>query len=147
LQEVLQRVRGRVGEQNFGIEVIDVRLKRADFPNSVTPSIYTRMRAERNRIATSFRADGDKQDLQVRSDANKRRDIILAEADRISSEIRGAGEGRAINALAKAHNQDPQLFAFLRSLEAYRSIVGEHDTLVLSSDSELFEFLQGSGTP
>ncbi len=147
LDEVLKRVKGRVAELNFGIEIIDVRLKRADFPDSVTPSIYTRMRAERNRIATSFRADGDKQDLEVRSDANKRRDIILAEADRTSSEVRGGGEGKAIKILAQAHNRDPELFAFLRSLEAYRIIVSQRDTLVLSTDAKLFEFLQGSGTP
>ncbi|MSQ06839.1 MAG: protease modulator HflC [Dehalococcoidia bacterium] len=147
LDEVLQRVKKRVAEQNYGVEIIDVRLKRADFPSSVTPSIYTRMRSERNRIATSFRADGDKQDLQIRSEANKRRDIILAEADRTSSEVRGAGEAKAINVLAQAHNRDPELFAFLRSLEAYRTIIGEHDTLVLSTESQLFEFLQGSGTP
>ena len=147
LEEVLQRVKQRVAEQKFGIVMIDVRVKRADFPETVTPSIYTRMRAERNRIATSFRADGDKQDLQIRSEANKQRDITLADADRIASEVRGQGEAKAIGVLAKAHNQDPEFFAFLRSLEAYRTILGERDTLVLSSESELFEFLQGTGQP
>ena len=147
LDEVLQRVKQRVAEQNFGIEMIDVRLKRADFPDTVTPSIYTRMRAERNRIATSFRADGDKQSVQIRAEADKRQQIIQAEADRTSSEVRGQGEAKAIGVLAQAHNQDPEFFAFLRSLEAYRTILGEHDTLVLSSESELFEFLQGTGQP
>ncbi len=147
LEEVLQRVRQRVAGQNFGIEIIDVRIKRADFPHSVTPSIYTRMRAERNRIATSFRADGDKQSVQIRAEADKQQQIIQAEAERTSSQVRGKGEAEAIGILAQAHNRDPEFFAFLRSLEAYRTIVGEHDTLVLSSDSELFEFLQGSGTP
>lgn len=146
LSKVLQRVKVQT-EQNFGIEIIDVRLKRADFPNSVTPSIYTRMRAERNRIATSFRADGDKQSVQIRAEADKRQQIIQAEAERTSSQVRGKGEAEAIGILAQAHNRDPEFFAFLRSLEAYRTIVSEHDTLVLSSDSQLFEFLQGSGTP
>jgi membrane protease subunit HflC len=147
LNEVLKLVRQQVKEQNYGIEIIDVRLKRADFPDSVTRSIYTRMQAERNRIATSFRADGEKQSVQIRAEADKRQQIIQAEAERTSSEVRGKGEADAISVLAKAHNQDPEFFAFLRSLEAYRTIINEHDTLVLSSEAELFEFLQGPGQP
>ncbi|MBM3941519.1 MAG: protease modulator HflC [SAR202 cluster bacterium] len=145
LEQVLRRVKERVAGQNFGIQVIDVRLKRADFPDSVTASIYTRMRAERNRIATRFRAQGDEQDLQIRADANKRRDIILAEADRKSSELRGSGEAEAIRVLAAAHNQDPEFFAFLRSLETYKTIISQHDILVLSTEADIFEFLQGPG--
>ncbi len=129
----------------FGIEIVDVRIKRADFPDSVTPSIYTRMRAERNRIATRFRAEGDQEDLEIRASANKDRDIILAEADRRSNEIRGEGEARAIEILADALEQDPEFFAFRRSLQAYRQFLTQGTTIVLSADSELFNFLASPG--
>ena len=145
LDEVLAGVKQTVAAQNFGIEIIDVRIKRADFPDSVTPSIYTRMRAERNRIATAFRAQGEEEDLKIRAVANRDREVILANADKESSQIRGEGEADAIRILAEALNQDPDLFAFRRSLEAYQTFLGQQDTIVLSSDSPLFRFLTSPG--
>jgi membrane protease subunit HflC len=103
------------------------------------------MRAERNRIATRFRAEGDQEDLEIRASANKDRDIILAEADRRSNEIRGEGEARAIEILADALEQDPEFFAFRRSLQAYRQFLTQGTTIVLSADSELFNFLASPG--
>lgn len=144
LDEVLQGVRTRTQEQNFGIEIIDVRIKRADFPESVTPSIYTRMRAERNRIATRFRAEGEEEDLKIRAVANRDREVILATAEQESNQIRGQGEAEAISILAEALNQDPDFFAFRRSLQAYRNFLSGQDTIILSSDEPLFDFL---GTP
>ena len=144
LQEVLDGVKRRTQEQDFGIEIIDVRIKRADFPASVTPSIYTRMRAERNRIATRFRAEGEEEDLKIRAVANKDREVILATADQESNRIRGEGEARAISILAEALNQDPDFFSFRRSLEAYQTFLSDRDTIVLSADEDLFKFL---GTP
>ncbi len=141
LEEVLQGVRGRTQDQDFGIEIIDVRIKRADFPESVTPSIYTRMRAERNRIATRFRAEGEEEDLKIRAVANRDREVILATAEQESNQIRGRGEAEAISILAQALNQDPEFFAFRRSLQAYSAFLGGQDTVILSSDEELFEFL------
>ncbi len=145
LNEVLAGVRDTVETQNFGIEIIDVRIKRADFPDSVTPSIYTRMRAERNRIATKFRAEGEEEDLKIRAVANRNREVILANADKESSQTRGEGEADAIRILADALNQDPDLFAFRRSLEAYQAFLGQQDTIVLSADSPLFRFLATPG--
>ena len=145
LNEVLAGVRGTVAAQNFGIEIIDVRIKRADFPDSVTPSIYTRMRAERNRIATKFRAEGEEEDLKIRAVANRNREVILANADRESSQTRGEGEADAIRILAEALNQDPDFFAFRRSLEAYQTFLGQQDTIVLSADAPLFRFLTSPG--
>ena len=145
LNEVLAGVRDTVETQNFGIEIIDVRIKRADFPDSVTPSIYTRMRAERNRIATKFRAEGEEEDLKIRAVANRNREVILANADKESSQTRGEGEADAIRILADALNQDPDLFAFRRSLEAYQAFLGQQDTIVLSADSPLFRFLDTPG--
>ena len=145
LEEVLSGVRTTVVTQNFGIEIIDVRIKRADFPDSVTPSIYTRMRAERNRIATKFRAEGEEEDLKIRAVANRNREVILANADKESSQTRGEGEAEAIRILAEALNQDPDLFAFRRSLEAYQTFLGQQDTIILSTDSPIFRFLTGPG--
>ncbi len=145
LEEVLSGVRTTVVTQNFGIEITDVRIKRADFPDSVTPSIYTRMRAERNRIATKFRAEGEEEDLKIRAVANRNREVILANADKESSQTRGEGEAEAIRILAEALNQDPDLFAFRRSLEAYQTFLGQQDTIILSTDSPIFRFLTGPG--
>ena len=141
LDEVLAGVKQLTQEQDFGIEIIDVRMKRADFPASVTPSIYTRMRAERNRIATRFRAEGEEEDLKIRAVANRNREVILATADQESSEIRGKGEAEAIRILAEALNQDPEFFAFRRSLQAYTAFLGSQDKIVLSSEAEVFKYL------
>ena len=134
-------------DEPFGIEIVDVRIKRADFPDTVTPSIFTRMRAERNRIATKFRAEGDEQDLQIRAGANKTRDIILADADRTANQVRGEGEAAAIRILADALEQDPEFFAFRRSLEAYQVFLNQQTTVILSADADLFRFLDNSGAP
>lgn len=140
LDEVLSGVKNTVETQNFGISIL-VRIKRADFPDSVTPSIYTRMRAERNRIATKFRAEGEEEDLKIRAVANRNRDVILANADQTSNQLRGAGEAEAIRILADALNQDPDFFSFRRSLEAYQTFLGQKDTIVLSADAPLFRYL------
>ena len=145
LQEVLDGVRRRVAEQDLGIEIIDVRIKRADFPDSVTPSIYTRMRAERNRIATRFRAEGEEEDLKIRAVANRNREVILAQADRTGNQVRGEGEAEAIRILAEALDRDPDFFAFRRSLEAYQNFLGGQDTIILSADDPLFAFLASPG--
>ncbi len=141
LGEVLAGVKQLTQEQDFGIEIIDVRVKRADFPASVTPSIYTRMRAERNRIATRFRAEGEEEDLKIRAVANRNREVILATADQESNEIRGEGEAEAIRILAEALNQDPEFFAFRRSLQAYTAFLGSQDKIILTSDAEVFKYL------
>jgi len=131
----------------LGIEIIDVRIKRADFPDSVTPSIFTRMRAERNRIATKFRAEGDEQDLEIRASANKTREVILADADKRSNQLRGQGEAQAIRILAEALEKDPEFFSFRRSLEAYQRILNAGTTVILSADADLFRFLDSPGGP
>ena len=134
-------------DEPLGIEIIDVRIKRADFPDSVTPSIFTRMRAERNRIATKFRAEGDEQDLEIRAEANKSREVILADADKKSNQLRGEGEAEAIRILAEALEKDPEFFAFRRSLEAYQKVLNAGTTVILSADADLFRFLDSPGTP
>ncbi len=147
LDEVLAAVRDTTQRDNFGIEMIDVRIKRADFPEAVTASIYTRMRAERNRIAAGFRAEGEEEDRKIRAATDRDRDIILAVAEQESNKIRGEGEAEAINILADSLTRDAELFAFLRSLEAYQRIIQGQDTIILSSDSPLFDYLASPVAP
>ena len=147
LNEVLTSVRDITQRDNFGIQMIDVRIKRADFPEAVTDTIFTRMRAERNRIAARFRAEGEEEDRKIRANTDRERDVILATAEEQSNQIRGEGEAEAISILATELNRNPELFAFLRSLEAYERIVRPQDTIILSSDSPLFNYLGGPEAP
>ncbi len=154
LDEVLSEVQRITGDntggadrQDFGIQMIDVRIKRADFPEAVTASIYTRMRAERNRIAAGFRAEGEEEDRKIRASTDRDRDVILARAEQESNRIRGEGEAEAISLLADALTRNPELFAFLRSLEAYQKIIQGQDTIILSSDAPLFDYLAGPEAP
>ena len=142
LQNVFEATKARVDEGQFGVEMIDVRMKRADFSDRVQDAIYNRMRAERNRIATRFRSEGEEEDLKIRAQANKQREIILAEAERTGNEVRGRGEAEAIRILADALNQDPEFFAFRRSLESYQKFLNQQTTVILSSDADVFKFLQ-----
>ena len=147
LDEVLAEVRDNTQRDNFGIDMIDVRIKRADFPEAVTQSIFTRMRAERNRIAARFRAQGEEEDRKIRADTDRERDVILAGAEEESNQIRGEGEAEAISILAEALNRDPELFAFLRSLESYQRIIRQQDTIIMGSDAPLFNYLAGPTAP
>ena len=142
MENVFAATEARVEEGQFGVEMIDVRMKRADFSDRVQDAIYNRMRAERNRIATRFRSEGEEEDLKIRAQANKQREIILAEAERTGNEVRGRGEAEAIRILADALNQDPEFFAFRRSLESYQKFLNERTTVILSSDADIFKFLQ-----
>ena len=142
LENVFEATKKRVEEGKFGVDIIDVRMKRADFSDRVQDSIYNRMRAERNRIATRFRSEGEEEDLKIRAQANKQREIILAEAERTGSEVRGRGEAEAIRILADALNRDPEFFAFRRSLESYQKFLNQRTTVILSSEADVFKFLQ-----
>ena len=149
LENVLDVVKLSIAEEGepFGIEMIDVRIKRADFPDEVTPSIYTRMRAERNRIAAGFRADGDEKELIIRADADREAAVIRAKAQRDSSQTRGEGEAKAISILAEALNQDPEFFAFQRSLQTYRKGLPTGTTVILTEDAPLLNYLLGPDAP
>ena len=157
-QEVMERVlaasqliaqtsglQGPNGEiRGIGIEIVDVRIKRADFPLSIAESVFARMNAERSRIANQERAEGERTKLAVQSEADRRVTEILSEANRKSLEIRGIAEGQAVEIFAKALERDPDFYRFLRSLEAYEVFLKETDTIVLDSDASLFEFLASS---
>ncbi len=138
-----QQIAATSGEagRGLGIEIVDVRIKRADFPATIATSVFDRMNAERRRVANQERAEGERTKLQIQSDADRQVAEILAMAEREALEIRGTAEGQSIQIFAEAIQQDPEFYAFLRSLEAYQKVLSQGDTVVLGSESELFRFL------
>lgn len=147
-EPIMLRVRDSVAPKlaEFGIETIDVRIKRADFPDTVAESVYARMQAERKRIADRERAEGAQRDAEVRADVDRQTAIIRADAEREANIIRGTGEAEAVRIFAESLGQDPEFYAFQRSLEAYKAFLSENSTtVVLPADSSLFQFLQAPG--
>ena len=142
-RRVLERVEGQVQVNGWGIKITDVRIKRADFPDSIVESAYNRMRSEREVQAGRLRAEGEEEFLTITSKVDRDVAVIGAEADEKRDRLRGEGEAEAINILAEALEQDPDLFGFLRSLETYRSVLGENAKILIPPDSELFQYLQG----
>ncbi len=126
----------------YGIEIQDVRIKRADLPEQNEKAVFARMQAERERQAKQYRAEGAEEAQKIRSEAEKDREIILAEAYRESEELRGAGDAKAFKVYADAYRQDPHFFEFSRSMEAYKKTFKDKSTLVVSPDSEFFRYLK-----
>ncbi len=127
--------------QDIGVEIIDVRIKRADFTETIQQSIFQRMNAERQQEAALFRAEGSEFDFRIRASADRTRTITIANAMRDSDIIRGCGESVAVKIFASAFNKDPEFYNFQRSLEAYSNALSDQDTLVLDADSDLFRYL------
>jgi membrane protease subunit HflC len=128
---------------SLGIKIIDVRLRRADYPAATSQNIFNRMKSEREREAKEFRATGEEEAQKIRADAEKTRTVIISEAQREAQETRGAGDGKAIEIYADSFGQDADFFAFYRSMEAYRQSMNNNDTsLVLSPDSSFFRFFK-----
>ena len=129
--------------ESLGIEIIDVRLRRADYPESTSQNIFNRMKSEREREAKEFRATGDEEAQKIRADAEKTRTVIVAEAKREAQEVRGQGDSNAIRIYADSFGQDPEFFSFYRSMEAYRKSIGESGTsMVLSPNSSFFRYFK-----
>ena len=147
-ESIMGRVSRRAAERAgaFGIEVVDVRLKRADLPEQVQASVFARMQAERSRIAARYRSEGAESAARIRADADRDRTVILARAYEESQKLRGAGEAEATTIYAQNFNEDPEFYAFVRSLEAYDRLLGADTTLVLSSESDLFRYLNSHRT-
>jgi len=132
--------------ESLGIEIIDVRLRRADYPESTSQNIFNRMKSEREREAKEFRATGDEEAQKIRADAEKTRTVIVAEAKREAQEVRGQGDSNAIRIYAESFGQDPEFFSFYRSMEAYRKSIGESGTsMVLSPNSSFFRYFKDKG--
>ena len=126
----------------LGINIVDVRIKRADFPQAIAGSVYERMKAERKRIADRERAQGAEADLQKRAEVDREAVEIRSSAQKEADIIRGEAEAEAIALYAAALEQDPEFYSFLRSLDAYTLFLGDNSTIVLPADSDLFKFLQ-----
>ena len=128
---------------SLGIRIIDVRLRRADYPTATSQNIFNRMKSEREREAKEFRATGEEEAQKIRADAEKTRTVIISEAQRQAQQTRGEGDGEAIKIYANSFGQDAEFFAFYRSMEAYRKSIGNSDTsMVLSPDSSFFRFFK-----
>ena len=128
---------------SLGIQIIDVRLRRADYPTATSQNIFNRMKSEREREAKEFRATGEEEAQKIRADAEKTRTVILSEAQREAQETRGSGDAKAIRIYADSFGQDAEFFAFYRSMEAYRKSMGQNDTsMVLSPESSFFRFFK-----
>src|SRR4051794_9542165 len=134
--------------KSFGIEVIDVRIRRADLPSQNSQAIYARMQSEREREAKEFRAQGAEFAQRIRSVAERERTVIIAEAQRQAQVLRGQGDGESVKIFADAFGKDPDFFSFYRSMQAYRvALPGQESSFVLSPDSEFFRFFGTSGKP
>ena len=147
-ENIMDRVARRVQERvsSFGMEIIDVRIKRADLPKEVQQSVFDRMKAERGRLAKQFRAEGEEEAAKIRAEADKQVTIIDAEGYGKSEALRGEGDAEATSIYATSFQQDSEFYGFLRTLESYQKLLTGDATLVLSSDSELFRYLSGPGS-
>lgn len=132
--------------RKIGVEVVDVRLKRVDLPQEVSESVYRRMEAERKRVANELRSTGAAESEKIRADADRQREVILAEAYRQAQESKGEGDAKASAIYASAFQPNPEFYAFYRSLEAYtQSFKNKGDMMVLEPNSEFFKYLKNPG--
>jgi membrane protease subunit HflC len=148
-ERVMSGVRDRLADEAkaFGIEIIDVRVKRVDFVADITDAVYRRMESERKRVANELRSTGSAESEKIRADADRQREVILAEAYRDAQKIKGEGDARASALYADAFGRDPQFAQFYRSLEAYRaSFRSRSDMVVVDPSSEFFRAMRG-GAP
>ena len=142
---IMHQIRDEVNAQakGWGIDVIDVRVKRADLPEENSQAVFDRMKSERQREAAGYRAEGARQAQQIRADADRQRIEIIADSQKQSQILKGQGDGDAIKITADAYGKDEAFFSFYRSLQAYReALSGQGTTLVLSPDSEFFRYLE-----
>ncbi len=126
---------------DYGIEVLDVRIRRVDLPAENEESIYARMEAERNRQANKFRSEGEEEAQKIRASTDRDKTIILADAYKEAEGIRGEGDAKAVEVYANAYSADPKFYEFVRTLDMYKKVVDDKTTLVLPADSRLFKLL------
>ena len=148
LEDVIAAVQQNLAQEDppFGVEMVDIRIKRADFPVEVAGRIFERMRSDREKISRRLRAEGEEEARTRRAGADRDVEVILAGADRDAARLRGDGEAQAISILAESLNKDPEFFSFQRSLEAYKTFLNQRTTVILSSDADIFKFLQSPGS-
>ena len=147
--KIMEEVREKADQElrrDLGVELVDVRLKRVDLPQEVSESVYRRMEAERKRIANELRSTGSAEGERIRADADRQREVILAEAYRDAQRVKGEGDAKSAAAYAQAFSQNPEFYSFYRSMEAYRSSFrGKSDLLLLEPNSDFFRYLKDAG--
>ena len=140
------RQKADLDARKIGVQIIDVRVKRVDLPAEVSDSVYRRMEAERKRVANELRSEGSAEAEKIRADADRQREVIVAEAYREAQKVKGEGDAKAAAVYAQAFNQNPEFYAFYRSLEAYRgSFKGKSDILVIEPNSDFFKYMRNMG--
>ncbi len=140
------REKADLDARKIGVQIIDVRVKRVDLPTEVSVSFYRRMEAERKRVANELRSEGAAEAEKIRAGADKQREVIIAEAYRDAQRTKGEGDAKAAATYAQAFNQNPEFFAFYRSLEAYRnSFQSKNDILVLEPNADFFKYMNSVG--
>jgi len=147
-EKVMNDVKTRLVEEgkDFGIEIVDVRIKRVDFVADITDSVYRRMESERKQVANELRSQGSADGEKIRADADRQREVIIAEAYRDAQKIKGEGDAKASALYADAFGRDPQFAQFYRSLEAYRTTFrSKSDVMVLDPSSDFFRAMRGGG--
>ena len=145
--KIMEFMRQKANEdaQKIGVEVLDVRLKRVDLPNEVSESVYGRMKAERTRVANELRSTGAAESEKIRADADRQREVIIAQAYREAQRKKGEGDAKASAIYARAYEQNAEFYSFYRSLEAYRqSFKNKSDVMVLEPNSEFFKYFKNS---
>ncbi|UTH72571.1 protease modulator HflC [Chromobacterium sp. IIBBL 290-4] len=143
--QVMETVRKRADAdaRKIGVEILDVRLKRVDFPDKISSSVYDRMQSERRTVASQLRSEGSADAERVKAEADKQRDVILATAYRQAQELKGAGDAKAAAIYAEAYGKNPEFYSFWRSMEAYKeSFKNKSDVLVLDPSSDFFKYLK-----
>ena len=149
-EKVMNDVRSRLADEakSFGIEIIDVRIKRVDFVADITDSVYRRMESERKQVANELRSQGAAEGEKIRADADRQREVIIAEAYRDAQKIKGEGDAKASALYAESFGRDPQFAHFYRSLEAYRaSFRSKSDLMVVEPGNDFFRAMRGQGGP
>jgi membrane protease subunit HflC len=147
-EKVMNDVRTRLADEakSFGIEIIDVRIKRVDFVADITDSVYRRMESERKQVANELRSQGAAEGEKIRADADRQREVIIAEAYRDAQKIKGEGDAKASALYAESFGRDPQFAQFYRSLEAYRATFrSKSDVMVVEPGSDFFRAMRGQG--
>ena len=145
--EIMEAIRVRVADSfsDTGILVHDVRINRTELPEAIEKNVHSRMKADRERLARKFRAEGEEQARKIRASADRDAKVIVATAKGEAQISRGEGDAESARIYAAAYGADPKFYAFTRSLEAYRNTIGEGTTVILSPDSEFFQFFVNSG--
>ncbi|CAA6814909.1 MAG: HflC protein [uncultured Thiotrichaceae bacterium] len=146
--EIMQTLqeKSNIAANELGVQVVDVRVSRIDFPDSVSESVYDRMRSERMRVAQDFRSRGEEEAEKIKAAADRQSTVIMANAYKEAETVRGEGDAKASAIYAQAYQQDSEFYSFYRSLNAYKNSLGqEGDVMVLEPNSEFFEFFKNKG--